>query len=107
MTKPETGAMSCPSSWANRTSLGGRLAIADVVATAPLPEDIRDDVELHVGCMAGAATIDEIESMLADVGFEDIRVTPIEGSREAIREWQPEVGLDDYVVPATIGAVRP
>ena len=86
---------------------GGRLAIADVVATAPLPEDIRDDVELHVGCMAGAATIDEIESMLADVGFEDIRVTPIEGSREAIREWQPEVGLDDYVVPATIGAVRP
>ena len=46
-------------------------------------------------------------NLLADVGFEDIRVTPIEGSREAIREWQPEVGLDDYVVPATIGAVRP
>ena len=37
---------------------GGRLAISDVVATAPLPDEMRDNVELHVGCIAGAATVD-------------------------------------------------
>ena len=33
---------------------GGRLAISDVVATAELPPEWRDDPALHSGCMAGA-----------------------------------------------------
>ena len=86
---------------------GGRLAISDVVATAPLPEDVRNNVELYVGCTAGAATVDEIESMLAGAGFADVQVTLNERSREVIREWLPESGLEDYVVSATIEAVRP
>ena len=86
---------------------GGRLAISDVVATVPLPEDVRNDIELHVGCMAGAATIDEVRSMLRQAGFADIRITPKEESRELVREWLPESNLADYVVSATIEAVRP
>jgi len=86
---------------------GGRLAIADVVATAPLPEAVRGDLALHVGCIAGAATVDEITSMLADVGFTDIRVEPQESSRTAIAEWLPGRGLEGYIVSATIEAVRP
>jgi len=86
---------------------GGRLAISDVVATAPLPEEVRNDVELHVGCMAGAATTDELRSMLTDAGFAEIRITPKKESRALIEEWLPDGNLADYVVSATIEAVRP
>lgn len=86
---------------------GGRLAISDVVATAPLPEEVRANVELHVGCIAGAATIDELTSMLTDAGFAEIRITPKEGSRALIRRWQPGSKLEDYVVSATVEAVKP
>ena len=43
---------------------GGRLAISDVVATAPMPDEIRKDLALYAGCLAGAAAIDHLEAML-------------------------------------------
>ncbi len=86
---------------------GGRLAISDIVATAPLPAEVRENVELHVGCLAGAATIDELETTLADVGFTQIRIETNERSREGIAQYVPGSGLEKYVVSATIEAVRP
>lgn len=86
---------------------GGRLAISDIVATAPLPAEIRENVELHVGCLAGAATIDELATTLADVGFTQIRIEPNEASREGIAQYVPGSGFENYVVSATIEAVRP
>ena len=86
---------------------GGRLAISDVVATAPLPDELRTDAKLVAGCMGGAALIDDLEATLRQVGFEEIRIKPTHESREIIREWDPSRGLDDYVVSATIEAVKP
>jgi arsenite methyltransferase len=86
---------------------GGRLAISDIVATDPLPNEIRENVELHIGCVAGAATIDETKAMLAAVGFEQIRVETIEASSRVIGGYFPGLGLENYVVSATIEAVRP
>ena len=86
---------------------GGRLAISDVVATAPVPEEVRKNVELHVGCIAGAALVDEIRAMLTDAGFGEIRVNVNENSRDIIHQWLPGTGLEKYVVSATIEAVRP
>ena len=86
---------------------GGRLAISDIVATAPLPDDVRGNIELHVGCIAGAATIEEIESFLTEVGFTDIRIQTNERSRQIVGEYFPGSGLENYVVSATIGAMRP
>ena len=86
---------------------GGRLAISDIVATAKLPDEIRENLELHVGCIAGAATIDETRTMLADAGFEQIRIETIEASSRIIGDYFPGLGLENYVVSATIEAVRP
>ncbi|MDP6547033.1 MAG: arsenite methyltransferase [Phycisphaerae bacterium] len=86
---------------------GGRLAISDIVATAPLPDEIRENIELHVGCVAGAATIDETRSMLTAAGFEQIRIETIEASSRIIGGYFPGLGLENYVVSATIEAVRP
>ena len=86
---------------------GGRLAISDVVASVELPDDMKNDPYLHSACVAGASLVDELEAMLADAGFSDIRIRPREESREFIRDWAPGRRVEDYVVSATIEAIKP
>ncbi|MGD2054630.1 MAG: arsenite methyltransferase [Gammaproteobacteria bacterium] len=86
---------------------GGRLAISDVVASTELPPEVRDDLQLYSGCMAGASRIDELEQILADSGFTDIRIAPKDESKAFIKDWAPGRGVEDYVVSATIEAVKP
>lgn len=86
---------------------GGRLAISDVVATAEMPDEMKNDPMLHAGCMAGASLIDELEAMMAEAGFEQIRIAAKDESREFIRDWAPGRGVEDYVVSAYIEAVKP
>jgi SAM-dependent methyltransferase len=86
---------------------GGRLAISDVVASTDLPAHIRDDIALLTGCMAGASTITELQRMLKLAGFQQIRIEPKEESKSFIREWAPGLPITDYVVAATIEAVKP
>jgi hypothetical protein len=83
------------------------LAISDVIATAPLPEAIRNDLALYSCCVAGAATITEMENMLSESGFDNIRIQPKDDSREFIREWAPGRNIEDYIVSAIIEAVKP
>lgn len=86
---------------------GGRLAITDVIATAPLPEDVRNDLALYSSCISGAVTVPELESMLREAGFRSIRIQPLEGSRELVREWAPGRNIEDCIASATIEAVKP
>jgi arsenite methyltransferase len=86
---------------------GGRLAISDVVATAELPDDVKDDPQLHACCVAGAALIDELQTMLEEASFRGIRITPKDESREFISDWVPGSGIEEYVVSAHIEAVKP
>jgi ubiquinone/menaquinone biosynthesis C-methylase UbiE len=86
---------------------GGRLAIADIMRTAELPAELAADLAAHCGCVAGAASIEELETMLRDAGFEEIRVRPKDLSREFIRSWIPGRNAADYVVSSTIEAVKP
>jgi len=86
---------------------GGRLAISDVVATSPIPEDIRKDMLMHAYCVAGAALLDDLKASLTAAGFGQIRVETKEESRAMIREWAQGNGIEKYVVSATIEAVKP
>ena len=86
---------------------GGRLAISDVVASVELPQELRDDLQLYSGCMAGASHIDELEQILADSGFTDIRIAPKDESKEFIKDWAPGRGVEEFVVSASIEAVKP
>ncbi len=85
---------------------GGRLAISDVVASAELPEDMRNDPYLHSACVAGALLIDEFEALLLDAGFTHIRINPKDESREFIKDWAPDSGVEDYIISASIEAVK-
>ena len=86
---------------------GGRLAVADIVATAPLPEEIKADWAAYTGCMAGASQIVELEQMLQKAGFREIKIVPKDSSRSFIREWLPGKRIEDYLVSAMIEGVKP
>ncbi len=50
---------------------GGRLAVSDFLAYKPLPQDIKDDTAMLVGCVAGAVTVPEMQGFLSGAGFKD------------------------------------
>ena len=86
---------------------GGRLAIADIVATAPLPDEVKQDLELYAGCVAGAALIDELGPILEDVGFSEVRIKPIYRSGELIRKLSPDRPIEDLIASVSIEALKP
>lgn len=86
---------------------GGRLAVSDVVATAELPDEWKDDMRLLSACISGASTVVEIEEMLRAAGFVDVSVSPKDQSREFIQHWEPGRKLEDYVLSASITATKP
>jgi arsenite methyltransferase len=86
---------------------GGRLAISDVVAIGDLPASIAGDPVAYTGCVAGAASVGEVERMIADAGFKDVRVAVQSRSRAFIEEWSPGTGAEQFVASALIEAVKP
>jgi len=86
---------------------GGRLAISDVVATVELPEAMRNDPALIAGCMGNASLVDDLEEMIKAAGFVDVRIEPKDESKAFIRDWAPDHNVTDYVVSASIEAIKP
>lgn len=86
---------------------GGRLAISDIVTTAELPLEIKNDIgELYSGCISGASSIAEIEQMLRESGFSGISIEPKDESRTFIKDWVPGENVDQYIVSAVIKASK-
>jgi SAM-dependent methyltransferase len=86
---------------------GGRLAISDVVRTAPLPSELQEKVAALTGCISGASSVDELRKILLEVGFAEVRIDVKPESRAFIRDWMPGSGSEDYISSATIEAVKP
>ena len=83
-------------------SPGGRLDVTDVVAlrSGPLP----DDTEAYSACVAGAAHIHGLRSLLCDLGFVDVRVD-IEARSTVVAEWGED--FEQYIVSARVTATKP
>jgi ubiquinone/menaquinone biosynthesis C-methylase UbiE len=86
---------------------GGRLAISDVVSTAPLPDPLREQAAMLTGCVVGAEPVERLEELLEKSGFVDIRILVRQESREFIKEWFPDSGVEKYVASANIEAIKP
>ncbi|WP_025691144.1 arsenite methyltransferase [Paenibacillus zanthoxyli] len=86
---------------------GGRLAISDIVTTAELPPEIKDDLDqLYSGCISGASSISALESMLKQSGFTDISIEPKDESKAFIKDWVPGSNIENYIVSAVIKAIK-
>lgn len=86
---------------------GGRLAISDVVALAPIPVELRERIEAFTGCIAGASRIDDLSGILGAAGFENVRIAPRPEMSESICDWLPGSGAERYIASATIEARKP
>jgi SAM-dependent methyltransferase len=98
---------------------GGRFAVSDVVVEGDLPDPVRKDMELYVGCVSGALEESEYISKLEHAGFTQASIQPtrryefsqLEGS------WAPKglqgmtseekKALDGKIYSGFIRAVKP
>ncbi|MCU7959700.1 MAG: arsenite methyltransferase [gamma proteobacterium symbiont of Bathyaustriella thionipta] len=86
---------------------GGRLAISDVVAALELPAEMLSDSHLYSACVSGASSMQALQEMMAAAGFSQINIQPKDSSREFIKDWAPGTGVEDYVLSASIEAIKP
>ena len=84
--------------------VGGRLAISDVVAIAPIPDELRTQAVAIAGCIGGAALLDDVKHMLVKAGFKSIEVTIAPRSEEIVNSWLD--GASQYIASASIEARR-
>ncbi len=80
---------------------GGRFAVSDVVVRGPVRAELRRNVELWVGCVAGALEESEYREKLARAGFEEVEIEPwrVYALAEA-RELLAAAGLDPAAAAA-------
>jgi SAM-dependent methyltransferase len=96
---------------------GGRFAVSDVVVRGEVPAELRRNMELWVGCVAGALEENEYKSLLKDAGFESIDVEPtrvysasdaaafLEGT--GLETRRVSVEIDGRIASAFIRATKP
>ncbi|KAK9481869.1 S-adenosyl-L-methionine-dependent methyltransferase [Lipomyces starkeyi] len=65
---------------------GGRIAITDILARKPFPNEIRKNISLYVGCIAGASEVHDYERFLRDAGFEGVLILKTNRDLNVYRE---------------------
>jgi len=84
---------------------GGRFAVSDVVVNGEVPPEIRRNMELWVGCVAGALRDSEYISKLASAGFREISIEPTRVYKlDDARQFLAAQGIDaDSIAPQVEG----
>jgi ubiquinone/menaquinone biosynthesis C-methylase UbiE len=84
---------------------GGRFAVSDVVTRGEIPPEVRQNVLLWVGCIAGALEEGEYRKKLETAGFTSVDIEPTRVYRiEEAREFLCGKGIDvDAIAPAVDG----
>lgn len=74
---------------------GGRLAVSDIVLTGELPSAIASNLAAYVGCIAGAAMLDDYLGLVREAGFEQVEILESRPAVDALPE-------DDAVVQGVL-----
>ncbi|KAI8648762.1 Methyltranfer-dom domain-containing protein [Fusarium keratoplasticum] len=53
---------------------GGRVAISDILARKVFTEEMKKNIALYVGCVAGASQVSEYDAFLKNAGFNDVLI---------------------------------
>jgi 2-polyprenyl-3-methyl-5-hydroxy-6-metoxy-1,4-benzoquinol methylase len=96
---------------------GGRFAVSDVVIRGRVPPEIRKNVELWIGCLAGALEESEYRAKLEKAGFSQVgvevtRVYQVEDARGMLAQAGIDVDgiapqVDGKFVSAFVRATKP
>ncbi|KAL8626569.1 hypothetical protein Q9189_007744 [Teloschistes chrysophthalmus] len=71
---------------------GGRVAISDILVKRPLPEELKNNVALYVGCISGASLVQDYEKYLKDAGFSDTLIVDTKNDLNVYKTANPELG---------------
>jgi arsenite methyltransferase len=83
---------------------GGRFAVSDVVTRGAIPDEVRRDVLLWAGCIAGALDENDYRMKLAAAGFEAIGIEPTRVYRvEDAREFLASRNVDVDAIAGEVG----
>ncbi len=84
---------------------GGRFAVSDVVVRGEVPAEVRKNVELWTGCIAGALRDTEYADKLTAAGFGKVEIEPTRiYSVEDARQFLAGEGIDvDAIAPEVDG----
>ena len=97
---------------------GGKVSVSDLALLQPLPEDIREMAAALVGCVAGAALVEDTRAMLEAAGFAAIVLTPKPEYVRSMQNWNDPLyrqiaealpkseQLADYIVSLSIEATK-
>lgn len=97
---------------------GGKVSVSDLALLKPLPENIREMAAALVGCVAGAALVDETRAMLEAAGFASIVLTPKPDYVRSMQSWNDPLyrqiaealpkgeELAEYIVSLSIEATK-
>jgi SAM-dependent methyltransferase len=66
---------------------GGKISVSDLALLKPLPDNIREMAAALLGCVAGAALVEETRAMLGKNGFKSITLTPKPDYVRNMRDW--------------------
>jgi arsenite methyltransferase len=86
---------------------GGRLAVSDVVARVELSDEVKQNLSLYSGCLAGATMQAELVRILEETGFADIVIRAKSNSDEVITSWESKRGFEAHVFAAEVTATKP
>jgi arsenite methyltransferase len=86
---------------------GGRVAVSDVVAREELPEEVKRDLALHSGCLAGATLMSDLQHILEQAGFTDISIRAKGNSDAVITSWESKRGFESKIFAAEVTATKP
>jgi SAM-dependent methyltransferase len=82
---------------------GGRFAVSDVVVRGEVPAEMKRNMELWVGCVAGALEEKEYGRLLAEAGFASIEIEPTRIYRmEDASAFLAGSGLDSVTLSSEI-----
>jgi SAM-dependent methyltransferase len=82
---------------------GGRFAVSDVVVRGEVPAEVKRNMELWVGCVAGALEEKEYGRLLAEAGFASIDIEPTRIYRmEDASAFLAGSGLDSVTLSSEI-----
>jgi ubiquinone/menaquinone biosynthesis C-methylase UbiE len=82
---------------------GGRFAVSDVVVRGKVPDEIRKNLLLWIGCIAGALNEYDYVAKLAKAGFDSIDIEPTRVySLEDARAFLSAKGIDVDAIAAQV-----
>jgi ubiquinone/menaquinone biosynthesis C-methylase UbiE len=82
---------------------GGRFAVSDVVVRGEVPPAVRHNMELWIGCLAGALEEDDYREKLRGAGFAEVAIEPWRVYKlEDARSFLAEAGVDVEAVATEV-----